>query len=113
MTSPTSANLKVRSLDGGMVPLGSVATLKNDTGPVRVVRYNLFPAAEIQGAAAPACHRASPLTAMENYAKQALPEGFKYEWTEIALQEKIAGQHRPHRFPDGGGARLSRAGCPV
>ena len=84
------ANLKVRSVNGGMVPLGSVATLKDDTGPVRVVRFNLFPAAEIQGAPAPGVSSGAALTAMEGYAAQ-LPEGFSYEWTELALQEKSQG----------------------
>jgi hydrophobe/amphiphile efflux-1 (HAE1) family protein len=84
------ASLKVRSTAGGMVPLGSVASLVNDTGPVRVVRYNLFPAAEIQGAAAPGVSSGEALAAMEGYAA-ALPEGFSYEWTEIALQEKSQG----------------------
>ncbi len=47
------ANMKVRSNTGAMVPLGSIATLRNDTGPVRIVRYNLFPASELQGQAMP------------------------------------------------------------
>ena len=84
------ASLKVRSASGGMVPLGSIATLKDDTGPVRVVRFNLFPAAEIQGAAAPGVASGDALKAMESYAAQ-LPEGFSYEWTELALQEKSQG----------------------
>ena len=84
------ANLKVRSVSGGMVPLGSVATLENDTGPVRVVRFNLFPAAEVQGVAAPGVSSGEALKAMEQYASQ-LPPGFGYEWTEIALQEKSTG----------------------
>ncbi len=91
------ANLKVRSASGGMVPLGSVATLKDDTGPVRVVRFNLFPAAEIQGAPAPGVSSGVALAAMEGYA-QRLPEGFSYEWTEIALQEKSQGNTGPIVF---------------
>ena len=91
------ANLKVRSAGGGMVPLGSVATLKDDTGPVRVVRFNLFPAAEIQGAAAPGVSSGEALKAMESYASQ-LPEGFSYEWTELALQEKSQGNTGPIVF---------------
>ena len=43
------ADLKTRSVSGGMVPIGSVANFRNETGPYRVVRYNLYPAAEIQG----------------------------------------------------------------
>ena len=91
------ANLKVRSANGGMVPLGSVATLKDDTGPVRVVRFNLFPAAEIQGGAAPGVSSGAALAAMEGYAAQ-LPEGFSYEWTELALQEKSQGNTGPIVF---------------
>ncbi len=91
------ANLKVRSTSGGMVPLGTVATLKDDTGPVRVVRFNLFPAAEIQGAAAPGISSGAALTAMEGYAAQ-LPAGFSYEWTELALQEKSQGNTGPIVF---------------
>src|SRR5690606_27529621 len=91
------ANLTVRSVTGDMVPLGSVATLKDDTGPVRVVRYNLFPAAEIQGAAAPGISSGAALAAMESYAAQ-LPEGFSYEWTELALQEKSQGNTGPIVF---------------
>jgi len=91
------ANLKVRSTTGDMVPLGSVATLKDDTGPVRVVRYNLFPAAEIQGAPAPGISSGAALAAMESYASQ-LPEGFNYEWTELALQEKSQGNTGPIVF---------------
>ncbi|HVL08077.1 MAG TPA: efflux RND transporter permease subunit, partial [Burkholderiaceae bacterium] len=91
------ANLKVRSVSGGMVPLGSVATLKDDTGPVRVVRFNLFPAAEIQGAAAPGTSSGAALAAMESYASQ-LPAGFNYEWTELALQEKSQGNTGPIVF---------------
>lgn len=91
------ANLKVRSANGGMVPLGSVAMLKDDTGPVRVVRFNLFPAAEIQGGAAPGVSSGAALAAMEGYAAQ-LPEGFSYEWTELALQEKSQGNTGPIVF---------------
>ncbi len=91
------ANLKVRSVSGGMVPLGSVATLKDDTGPIRVVRYNLFPAAEIQGAAAPGVSSGEALAAMEGFVAQ-LPDGFTYEWTELALQEKSQGDTGPIVF---------------
>ena len=47
------ANLQTRSSSGAMVPIGAVATLRDDSGPARVVRYNLFPASELQGQAAP------------------------------------------------------------
>jgi hydrophobe/amphiphile efflux-1 (HAE1) family protein len=84
------ANLKVRSNDGAMVPIGSLADLKLDSGPSRVVRYNLFPASELQGNAGPGVSSGAALAEMEGIAAKALPPGFTYEWTELALQQKAA-----------------------
>jgi hydrophobe/amphiphile efflux-1 (HAE1) family protein len=83
--------LQVRSANGSMVPLSAVATLRNDSGPSRVVRFNLFPAVELQGSAAPGVSSGDALTAMEALAGQTLPQGMSYEWTGLALQEKAAG----------------------
>lgn len=85
------ANIRVRSASGGMVPLGSLAEVKDETGPVRVVRFNLFPAAEVQGGAPPGVASGDALKAMEEHAAKTLPAGFSYEWTELAYQEKAAG----------------------
>ncbi|HYC67412.1 multidrug efflux RND transporter permease subunit [Brevundimonas sp.] len=82
------ANLKTRSASGAMVPIGSVATLKDDSGPSRIVRYNLFPASELQGQAAPSVSSGQAIDRMEQLAQAALPPGFSFEWTELALQEK-------------------------
>jgi hydrophobe/amphiphile efflux-1 (HAE1) family protein len=84
-------NLRTRSTAGDMVPLGSVATFREITGPYRVPRYNLFPAAEVQGATLPGFSTGQAITAMESLIASNLPAGFGFEWTEIALQEKIAG----------------------
>jgi len=83
-------NLRARSTANAMVPLGAVATFKEITGPYRVPRYNLFPAAEVQGATMPGFSTGQAIAAMEQIAAN-LPTGFGYEWTEIALQEKVAG----------------------
>ncbi len=82
------ANLKTRSASGAMVPIGSVATLREDSGPARVVRYNLFPASELQGQGAPGVSSGQAIGAMEQLAGTTLPPGFAYEWTGLALQEK-------------------------
>ncbi|WP_339929685.1 multidrug efflux RND transporter permease subunit [uncultured Brevundimonas sp.] len=82
------ANLKTRSASGAMVPIGSVASLREDSGPSRIVRYNLFPAAELQGQAAPGVSSGEALASMEQLAAATLPPGFSYEWTGLALQEK-------------------------
>jgi len=84
-------NLRTRSTSGDMVPLGAVATFQQITGPYRVPRYNLFPAAEVQGATLPGFSTGQAITAMESLLNANLPSGFGFEWTEIALQEKIAG----------------------
>ncbi len=85
------ANLKTRNDQGQMVPLGALATFRMDTGPYRVARYNLFPAAEVQGAAAPGYSSGYALEKMKQLAAERLPEGFGFEWTELALQEILAG----------------------
>jgi HAE1 family hydrophobic/amphiphilic exporter-1 len=85
------ASLRARSTSGEMVPLGSVARFEEITGPYRVPRYNLFPAAEVQGSTLPGFSTGQAIGAMERLLAANLPAGFGYEWTEIALQEKIAG----------------------
>ncbi|MGA8198215.1 MAG: efflux RND transporter permease subunit, partial [Acetobacteraceae bacterium] len=84
-------NLKTRNNNGDMVPIGSVATFRDTTGPFRVPRYNLYPAAEIQLQLARGFASGQAITAVEQIAHEHLPQGFGYEWTEIALQEKEAG----------------------
>jgi len=85
------ANLKTRSASGEMVPIGSVATFSDTTGPYRVARYNLYPAAEVQVALVRGFSSGQGIEAMEGLASKVLPSGFGFEWTEIALQEKLAG----------------------
>jgi multidrug efflux pump len=91
-------NLRTRSVSGDMVPLGSVATFREITGPYRVPRYNLFPAAEVQGATLPGFSTGQAIAAMEKIIATNLPSGFGFEWTEIALQEKLAGNTAPIAF---------------
>ena len=85
------ANLYTRSGEGAMVPLGSVATLSDTTGPYRVTRYNLAPAVAVDGDTAPGYATGGSLSTMEAVATQALPRGFDYEWTGIAYQQRYAG----------------------
>jgi hydrophobe/amphiphile efflux-1 (HAE1) family protein len=85
------ARLKTRNEAGDMVPIGSVAEFSDKTGPYRVTRYNLSPASEVQGAAAPGISTGTALETMEKLAAATLPDGFGYEWTELAYQEKQVG----------------------
>jgi hydrophobe/amphiphile efflux-1 (HAE1) family protein len=83
-------NLKVRSAGGGMTPLSAVANLEPASGAARVVRYNLLPAVELQGQAAPGVSSGQALAAMERMAGEVLPAGYTYEWTTLAYQQKQA-----------------------
>ncbi|WP_404334519.1 efflux RND transporter permease subunit [Sphingomonas sp. MMS12-HWE2-04] len=83
--------LKTRSASGAMVPMSSVMALKNDSGPYRVVRFNLYPAAELQGDTKKGYSTGQSLAGMEALAAKTLPAGMSYEWTELAFQQKQAG----------------------
>jgi len=91
LTPRDIANLRTRSSSGDMVPLGSIASFKDKTGPSRVPRYNLYPSAEVQGASLPGVSTGQALAMVEQVASEKLPPGFTYEWTELAYQEKLAG----------------------
>ena len=82
---------KVRNASGEMVPLGSVARLRERTVPYRVPRYDLFPAAEIMGTAAPGVATGTALHRMEQLAHQVLPAGIGFEWTDLAFQQEQRG----------------------
>jgi len=90
-TTDDIANLETRSNTGMMVPLGSVATFRDTTGPYRVQRYNLAPAVAIDGDTAPGYSSGQSLTKVEELANATLPRGYTHEWTGIAYQQKTAG----------------------
>lgn len=90
-TESDIANLKTRSNTGGMVPIGSLATFQDKTGPYRVVRYNMFPAVELDGNTAPGFSSGQSLLTMEKLADETLPAGYSTEWTDIAFQQQLAG----------------------
>jgi multidrug efflux pump len=91
--------LKTRNVSGGIVPLGSVATVREVNGADKITRYNMFPAADISGQPAPGASTGDALAAMERIAKEILPTSFTIEWTEIALQQKLAGNSAIYIFP--------------
>ena len=85
------ANLNTRNVTGDMVPIGAVATFRDITDAFRVPRYNLYPAAEVQVGLQRGYSSGQGIATMEKIASEKLPPGFSFEWTEIALQEKLAG----------------------
>ena len=85
------AGLYARSGNGSMVPLGSVASFTDTTGPYRVSRYNLAPAVAIDGDTAPGGSTGQSLVTMEKVAAEVVPLGYSTEWTGIAFQQSSTG----------------------
>jgi hydrophobe/amphiphile efflux-1 (HAE1) family protein len=83
--------IRVRNQNGDTVPLGSFTTVRDISGPYRVPHYNLYPAAEVDGAAAPGYSQGQAIQIMEKIAAETLPEGFDYQWTTLAFQQIRAG----------------------
>ena len=83
--------IRVRNSSGDTVPLASFTTIRDTSGPYRVPRYNLYPSAELDGAAAPGVSQGQAMQIMEQLAQQTLPDGFSYEWTTLAFQQLRAG----------------------
>jgi hydrophobe/amphiphile efflux-1 (HAE1) family protein len=83
--------IRVRNSSGETVPLGSFTTVRDVSGPYRVPRYNLYPAAELDGNAAPGYSLGQAIKIMEKVAAETLPEGFSFEWTTLAYQQLKAG----------------------
>jgi multidrug efflux pump subunit AcrB len=85
------SRLEVRNAAGQMVPISTVSRFQEVTGPYRVPRYDLFPAAEIMGTAAPGIATGTALARMETLAHQVLPAGIGFEWTDLAFQQEQKG----------------------
>ncbi|WP_254512498.1 efflux RND transporter permease subunit [Anatilimnocola floriformis] len=93
------ARLKTRNASGKMVPLGSVLNVDWRSGPDRVVRYNMYPSAEVQGDAAAGRSSGEAIAAIERLARETLPPGMSIEWTDIAYQQRLAGNTAILIFP--------------
>ncbi len=83
--------LKTRNAKGELVPLGTIVSVKDTYGPDRVVHYNGYPAAEINGAPAPGFSSGQAEAIMAKLAQENLPKGMTLEWTELTFQKIIAG----------------------
>ncbi len=99
LRSEDLSKLYTRSRGDEMVPLSSIVSLRRATGPDRVVRHNLYPSAELRGAASPGFSSGEAIETMAALADEVLPAGFNFEWTEIAYQEKESGAAGLWIFP--------------
>ncbi|MGB0716151.1 MAG: efflux RND transporter permease subunit [Phycisphaerae bacterium] len=83
--------LKVRDREGNTLPLRSVASLREQVGASTVFRYNMYAAASITGSPIAGRSSGEALATMDTLAEQTMPNGFGYEWTGTAFQERQAG----------------------
>ncbi|MBC7771331.1 MAG: efflux RND transporter permease subunit, partial [Pyrinomonadaceae bacterium] len=82
--------LQVRNAEGDMIPLGSIMKVDESMGADRVVRYNLYPSASINGSSSPGVSSGEALALVEDMIKQKQPQGIGFEWTALSFQEKRA-----------------------
>ncbi|MDI7775950.1 multidrug efflux RND transporter permease subunit [Asticcacaulis sp. EMRT-3] len=91
--------LQLRSSNGSMVPLAAVLKVDQTAGPVTASRYNGFLSADISGGPAPGYSSGQAQAAIEKIAKETLPQGIGYEWTDLTYQQILAGDSSALVFP--------------
>ena len=99
MQAEAIGRLQVRNAAGDMLPLSSFVTVTPSSGPDRVVHYNGYPSADISGGAMAGVSSGQAVAAMERLAKEVLPEGMSFEWTDLTYQQKLAGDSALFIFP--------------
>ncbi len=92
-------NFKTRNSQGEMVPLGTLVSVRTIAGPDRVVRYDMYPSAEMTGSPAPGVSSGEAIAAMEKLVRDKLPPSVGFEWTELTLQEILEGNTAVFIFP--------------
>ncbi|WP_420933624.1 efflux RND transporter permease subunit [Alteromonas sp. A081] len=93
------SQFKIRNAQGDMIPLGSFLDVEHSAGPDRVMHYNGYITAEINGAPAPGYSSDQARAAIENILAETLPLGMTYEWTELTYQQILAGNAAAYIFP--------------
>jgi len=91
--------LQTRNEAGEMLPLGSIVRVSQSYGPDRVFRYNGYLTADINGGPAPGYSTGQAKAAMERILAETLPNGIKYEWTDLTYQEILVGNSSVFVFP--------------
>ncbi|AVV85755.1 efflux RND transporter permease subunit [Shewanella putrefaciens] len=93
------SQLKVPNVNGDMIPLGSFINVSQSAGPDRVMHYNGFTTAEINGGPAPGVSTGQAQAAIEKILAETLPIGMTYEWTGLTYQQILAGNTGLLVFP--------------
>jgi HAE1 family hydrophobic/amphiphilic exporter-1 len=85
----------VRSANGGQVPLSSLVHVKRITGPEFILRFNEYPAAQLNIAGAPGYSSAQIRHALEEVFGQSMPQGMGFSYQGMSYQEQQAEQGVP------------------
>jgi multidrug efflux pump len=99
LTPEDIGRLKTRNLRGDMIPLSSFVSVRETSGPDRVMHYNGYTAADINGGPAPGYSSGQAQKAMEEVARAELPNGMTFEWTDLTFQQILAGNSMVLVFP--------------
>ncbi|MGE7955620.1 efflux RND transporter permease subunit [Pseudomonas sp. NPDC089530] len=99
MQAEAISRLQVRNAAGAMLPLSSFVTVTPGSGPDRVIHYNGYPSADISGGAMAGVSSGQAVALMERLAKELLPDGMTFEWTDLTYQQKLAGDSALFIFP--------------
>lgn len=99
MQAEAIGRLQVRNAAGDMLPLSSFVTVTPTSGPDRVIHYNGYPSADISGGAMAGVSSGQAVAVMERLAKEVLPKGMSFEWTDLTYQQKLAGDSALFIFP--------------
>ncbi|HEY5910021.1 MAG TPA: efflux RND transporter permease subunit, partial [Verrucomicrobiae bacterium] len=91
--------LKTRNTKGQMVSLGTLVKVTETHGPDRAMRYNGYPAAEINGGPAPGFSSGQAEALIAKLANETLPRGAAFEWTELTYQRILAGNTAVYVYP--------------
>jgi HAE1 family hydrophobic/amphiphilic exporter-1 len=92
MESQDIQNMQVRNRQGGMLPLSTVAQVKEIAGPQTVSHYNLYPATTITGMARPGYSSGQAMERVRQILNEKLPNTMGYEWSGMSYQEVQAGK---------------------
>jgi len=91
--------LKTRNEKGQMVPLGALVKVTETHGPNRALRYNGYPAAEINGGPAPGFSSGQAEALIAKLTTEGLPKGMSFEWTDLTYQRILAGNSAIYVYP--------------
>jgi multidrug efflux pump len=91
--------LKTRNEAGEMVPMATLLKVNAIAGPDKISHYNIYPSAEINGITLPGISTGQSIETMETLLKAELPPTMGFEWTELSLQQILAGNTAAIIFP--------------